>query len=149
AEAFGLPQGDNGIISSGRALAGATLVHDHGSGIDIVTPSQRREGDWLAELIAQLRTDHKIILVDLPAVMEDKRSVLLSRATDTALLVVPSDGQDQYATNALIPTVAPCGRNAALAVGHHNPSANHGWKAVIGVVGGLGLRARGAESATV
>src|SRR5690606_32917965 len=140
AEAFGLPQGDNGIISSGRALAGATLVHDHGSGIDIVTPSQRREGDWLAELIAQLRADHKIILVDLPAVMEDKRSVLLSRATDTALLVVPSNRQDQYATNALIQTMASFGRKPALAVVNHNSSSYRSWITIPVLLCGLGLQ---------
>src|SRR5690606_10604219 len=94
-----------------------------------------------------LRTDHKIILVDLPAVMEDKRSVLLSRATDTALLVVPSDRQDQYATNALIQTMASFGRKPALAVVNHNSSSYHGWLAVMGVMGGLGLWAKRGVSA--
>ncbi len=85
-EAFGVPYNEPDIPPAGRQLTGATLVHDHGSGIDIITPGRsRREGDWLAELIAQLRADHKIILVDLPPVREDKRSVLLARATDTAL----------------------------------------------------------------
>jgi hypothetical protein len=116
-------------------------VHDHGSGIDIIKPNrQMRDGDWLAELIAQLRADHKIILVDLPAVMEDKRSVLLSRATDTALLVVPSDRQDQLATNALIQTMASFGRKPALAVVNHNSSSYRSWIVLPVVLCGLGLQ---------
>lgn len=99
-----------------------------------------RDGDWLAELIAQLRADHKIILVDLPAVMEDKRSVLLSRATDTALLVVPSDRQDQLATNALIQTMASFGRKPALAVVNHNSSSYRSWIVLPVVLCGLGLQ---------
>ena len=130
-EAFGLPQADYGSGPSGRQLTGATLVHDHSSGIDIIKPNrQMREGDWLGELIAQLRTDHRIILVDLPAVMEDKRSVLLSRATDTALLVVPSDHHGQQATRALIQTMASFGRKPALAVVNHNSSIYRSWLAL-------------------
>ncbi|UVV69004.1 GumC family protein [Brucella anthropi] len=140
-EAFGLPHSDYGGVSTGCPLTGATLVHDHGSGIDIIKPNrQMREGDWLADLIAQLRADHKIILVDLPAVMEDKRSVLLSRATDTALLVVPSDRQDQHATNALIQTMASFGRKPALAVVNHNSSSYRSWITVPVVLCGMGLQ---------
>ncbi|MBB4091631.1 polysaccharide biosynthesis tyrosine autokinase [Ochrobactrum pecoris] len=140
-EAFGVPQSDHSVVSTGRPLAGATLVHDHGSGIDIITPNrQMRQGDWLAELIAHLRSDHKIILVDLPAVMEDKRSVLLSRATDTALLVVQSDRQDQNAANALIQTMASFGRKPALAVVNQNSSSYRGWITLSIALCGLGLR---------
>ena len=144
AEAFGLPHNDLGGVSTGRQLTGATLVHDHGSGIDIIKPnSLMREGDWLAELIAQLRADHKIILVDLPAVMEDKRSVLLSRATDTALLVVQSDRQDQLATNALIQTMASFGRKPALAVVNQNIASYRSWITLPLALCGLGLRKTG------
>ena len=140
-EAFGLPLRDYGGVSTGRPLTGATLVHDHGSGIDIIKPNKEmREGDWLANLIAQLRADHKIILVDLPAVMEDKRSVLLSRATDTALLVVPSDRQDQHATNALIQTMASFGRKPALAVVNHNSSSYRSWITLPVAMFGVALR---------
>ncbi|MEJ5022237.1 exopolysaccharide transport family protein [Ochrobactrum vermis] len=140
-EAFGVPHSDYSVVSTGRPLTGATLVHDHGSGIDIITPNrQMRQGDWLAELIAQLRADHKIILVDLPAVMEDKRSVLLSRATDTALLVMQSDRQDQNAANALIQTMASFGRKPALAVVNHNASSYRSWLTLPIALGGLGLQ---------
>lgn len=116
-EAFGLPLSEYGMASSGRQLSGATLVHDHGSGIDIITPEkQTKEANWLDELIAQLRSDHKIILVDLPAVMENKKSLLLSRATDTSLLMVQADRHEQQATNALIQSMASFGRKPAIAV---------------------------------
>lgn len=139
-----MPHNDFGGVSTGRQLTGATLVHDHGSGIDIIKPnSLMREGDWLAELIAQLRADHKIILVDLPAVMEDKRSVLLSRATDTALLVVQSDRQDQLATNALIQTMASFGRKPALAVVNQNIASYRSWISLPVALCGLGLRKTG------
>lgn len=116
-EAFGLPNNEYGFTPTGRLLSGATLVHDHGSGIDIITPGkQMREGDWLAELIAQLRLDHKIILVDLPAVRDDKGSILLSRATDTSLLMVKADRNEQNANHALIQTMASFGRKPAIAV---------------------------------
>jgi predicted metal-dependent TIM-barrel fold hydrolase len=72
--------------------------------------------------------------------MEDKRSVLLSRATDTALLVVPSDRQDQHATNALIQTMASFGRKPALAVVNHNSSSYRSWITVPVVLCGLGLQ---------
>ncbi|MFQ0812773.1 lipopolysaccharide biosynthesis protein [Brucella anthropi] len=137
-EAFGVPHSDYAVVSTGRPLTGARLVHDHGSGIDIVTPDRPvREGDWLAELIAELRSDHKIILVDLPAVMEDKRSVLLSRATDTALLVVPSDRHDQHATHALIQTMASFGRKPALAVVHQEASSCRRWIVLAAMLCGL------------
>ncbi|MEN0100630.1 MAG: exopolysaccharide transport family protein, partial [Brucella pseudogrignonensis] len=109
-QALGLPETGQGTASTGRKLSGATLNHDHGSGIDIITPGQQVEGEWLSELIAQLRTDHKIILVDLPSVADDKRSVLLSRAADTALLVAQPDRNDQPANHALIQTMAALGR---------------------------------------
>ncbi|PQA74745.1 GumC family protein [Brucella oryzae] len=140
-EAFGLPHNDYGSAAAERPLTGATLVRDHGSGIDIIKPDrQMREGEWLAELIAQLRADHKIILVDLPAVMEDKRSVLLSRATDTALLVVPSDRHDQHATHALIQTMASFGRKPALAVVNQNTASYRSWIALPVALCGLALQ---------
>lgn len=136
-EAFGVPHNEQGILPAGRQLSGATLVHDHGSGIDIITPGRsEREGDWLAELIAQLRADHKIILVDLPPVREDKRSVLLARATDTALLVVQADQQDPGATNALIQTMASFGRKPALAVVNQLSWSYRTW--ITGPAEGLG-----------
>lgn len=128
AQALGLPETEQGLASSGRKLAGATLNHDHGSGIDIITPGkQPGEGDWLSELIAQLRTDHKIILVDLPAVTADKRSVLLSRAADTTLLVVQPDRKDQQANHALIQTMAALGRKPALAVVSQVSTSYRNW----------------------
>jgi len=127
-EAFGLPNNEYGVTSTGRLLPGATLVHDHGSGIDIITPGkQMREGDWLAELIAQLRSDHKIILVDLPAIMDDKSSILLSRATDTSLLMVKADRNEQHANNALIQTMASFGRKPAIAVVNELSSSYRSW----------------------
>ena len=127
-EAFGLPENEYGVTSFGKALSGATLIHDHSSGIDIITPGkQLQEGEWLADLIAQLRSDHKIILVDLPAVMEDKRSLLLSRATDTALLVVQPDRKDQHANLALIQTMASLGRKPALAVVNQVSTSYRNW----------------------
>lgn len=127
-EAFGLPGNDYGIVSTDRQISGATLIHDHGSGIDIITPGEHlQEGDWLAELISQLRSDHKIILVDLPAVMVDKRTVLLSRATDTTLLVVQPDQKDHYANHALIQTMAAMGRKPALAVVNQFSTSYSGW----------------------
>ncbi len=144
-EAFGLPHNDYGSAAAERPLTGATLVRDHGSGIDIIKPDrQMREGEWLAELIAQLRADHKIILVDLPAVMEDKRSVLLSRATDTALLVVPSDRHDQHATHALIQTMASFGRKPALAVVNQNTASYRSWIALPVALCGLALQKQNA-----
>lgn len=130
-EAFGLPENEYGITSFGRVLPGATLIHDHSSGIDIITPGkQLQEGEWLADLITQLRTDHKIILVDLPAVMEDKRSLLLSRATDTALLVVQPDRKDQHANLALIQTMASLGRKPALAVVNQVSASYRNWLSI-------------------
>ncbi|OYR08770.1 GumC family protein [Brucella grignonensis] len=127
-EAFGLPESEYGIASLGRVLPGASLIHDHSSGIDIITPGkQLQEGEWLADLIAQLRVDHKIILVDLPAVLEDKRSLLLSRATDTALLVVQPDRKDQHANLALIQTMASFGRKPALAVVNQVSTSYRNW----------------------
>ncbi|OYR15880.1 GumC family protein [Brucella thiophenivorans] len=127
-EAFGLPGNGYGGVSTDRQISGATLIHDHGSGIDIITPGEQlQEGDWLAELIAQLRADHKIILVDLPAVMEDKRTVLLSRATDTTLLVVQPDRKDQHANHALIQTMAAMGRKPALAVVNQFSTSYRSW----------------------
>ena len=127
-EAFGLPNNEYGFTPTGRLLSGATLVHDHGSGIDIITPGkQMREGDWLAELIAQLRLDHKIILVDLPAVRDDKGSILLSRATDTSLLMVKSDRNEQNANHALIQTMASVGRKPAIAVVNDFSPSYRSW----------------------
>jgi Mrp family chromosome partitioning ATPase len=132
-EAFGLPATDYELISSCGKLSGATLVHDHGSGIDIITPTKRlQEGDWLTDLITQLRADHKIILVDLPAVKEDKRTVLLSRSTDTTLLMVQADRKDQHANLALIQTMATMGRKPALAVVNRSSPSFQSWiKAII------------------
>jgi uncharacterized protein involved in exopolysaccharide biosynthesis/Mrp family chromosome partitioning ATPase len=130
-QALGLPATEQGLASSGRKLSGATLNHDHGSGIDIITPAQQVEGEWLSELIAQLRNDHKIILIDLPAVAEDKRSVLLSRAADTALLVAQPDRKDQQANQALIQTMAALGRKPALAVvSHFSLSYRSGFESI-------------------
>ncbi|MCX2698806.1 GumC family protein [Ochrobactrum chromiisoli] len=127
-EAFGLPGTGYGGVSTDRQISGATLIHDHGSGIDIITPGDHlQEGDWLAELISQLRADHKIILVDLPAVMEDKRAVLLSRATDTTLLVVQPGHKDQHANHALIQTMAAMGRKPALAVVNQVSTSYRSW----------------------
>lgn len=127
-EAFGLPNNEYGFTPTGRLLSGATLVHDHGSGIDIITPGkQMREGDWLAELIAQLRLDHKIILVDLPAVRDDKGSILLSRATDTSLLMVKADRNEQNANHALIQTMASFGRKPAIAVVNDFSPSYRSW----------------------
>ncbi|EMG51816.1 lipopolysaccharide biosynthesis protein, partial [Ochrobactrum sp. CDB2] len=124
---LGLPETGQGTASTGRKLSGATLNHDHGSGIDIITPGQQVEGEWLSELIAQLRTDHKIILVDLPSVADDKRSVLLSRAADTALLVAQPDRNDQPANHALIQTMAALGRKPALAVVSQSTTSYRSW----------------------
>lgn len=127
-EAFGLPVNEDGFALPDRQLSGATLIHDHGSGIDIITPGdQRQEGEWLLDLIVQLRVDHKIILVDLPAAMEDKRTVLLSRATDTTLLVVQPDQKDHYANHALIQTMALMGRKPALAVVNQFSTSYRSW----------------------
>jgi len=126
-QALGLPETGQGTASTGRKLSGATLNHDHGSGIDIITPGQQVEGEWLSELIAQLRTDHKIILVDLPSVADDKRSVLLSRAADTALLVAQPDRNDQPANHALIQTMAALGRKPALAVVSQSTTSYRSW----------------------
>jgi uncharacterized protein involved in exopolysaccharide biosynthesis/Mrp family chromosome partitioning ATPase len=126
-QALGLPETAQGTASTGRKLSGATLNHDHGSGIDIITPGQQVEGEWLSELIGQLRTDHKIILVDLPSVADDKRSVLLSRAADTALLVAQPDRDDQQANHALIQTMAALGRKPALAVVSQSSTSYRSW----------------------
>lgn len=127
-EAFGLPANGYGGVSTDRQISGATLIHDHGSGIDIITPGEHlQEGDWLAELISQLRADHKIILVDLPAVVKDKRTVLLSRATDTTLLVVQPGHNDQQANHALIQTMAAMGRKPALAVVNQSSTSYRSW----------------------
>jgi uncharacterized protein involved in exopolysaccharide biosynthesis/Mrp family chromosome partitioning ATPase len=126
-QALGLPETGQGTASTGRKLSGATLNHDHGSGIDIITPGQQVEGEWLSELIAQLRTDHKIIPVDLPSVADDKRSVLLSRAADTALLVAQPDRNDQPANHALIQTMAALGRKPALAVVSQSTTSYRSW----------------------
>lgn len=126
-QALGLPETGQGTASTGRKLSGATLNHDHGSGIDIITPGQQVEGEWLSELIAQLRTDHKIILVDLPSVADDKRSVLLSRAADTTLLVAQPDRNDQPANHALIQTMAALGRKPALAVVSQSTTSYRSW----------------------
>jgi len=121
--AFGLPIDDLQPPATAKKLSGAALIHDHGSGIDIIRPHRPAlEGDWLSGLIAQLRADHKIILVDLPPFKEDKRSVLMSRATDTALLVVSDDRRDSSATNALVQTLASFGRKPALAVVSQAPA---------------------------
>ncbi|MDH7785954.1 uncharacterized protein involved in exopolysaccharide biosynthesis/Mrp family chromosome partitioning ATPase [Ochrobactrum sp. 19YEA23] len=121
--AFGLPIGDLQPSATSKKLSGAALIHDHGSGIDIIRPHRPApDGDWLSGLIAQLRADHKIILVDLPPFKEDKRSVLMSRATDTALLVVSDDRRDSSATNALVQTLASFGRKPALAVVSQAPT---------------------------
>lgn len=130
-QALGLPETGQGTASTGRKLSGATLNHDHGSGIDIITPGQQVEGEWLSELIGQLRTDHKIILVDLPSVADDKRSVLLSRAADTALLVAQPDRNDQQANHALIQTMAALGRKPALAVVSQPSASYRSWLASI------------------
>ncbi|KAB2684899.1 GumC family protein [Brucella pseudogrignonensis] len=126
-QALGLPETGQVTASTGRKLSGATLNHDHGSGIDIITLGQQVEGEWLSELIAQLRTDHKIILVDLPSVADDKRSVLLSRAADTALLVAQPDRNDQPANHALIQTMAALGRKPALAVVSQSTTSYRSW----------------------
>lgn len=75
--------------------------------------------------------------------MEDKRSVLLSRATDTALLVVQSDRQDQLATHALIQTMSSLGRKPALAVVNQNAASYRSWIALPMALSGLGLRRAG------
>ncbi len=135
-EAFGLPAG-NVQAAIGRKLNGAALIHDHGSGIDFITPSQQvQEGDWLSELIAQLRSDHKIILVNLPSFSEDKRSVLMSRSTDTVLLVVDADRRDANATTALVRTLASFGRKPALAVVNQVSSPYGNWTGTRIVVNG-------------
>jgi uncharacterized protein involved in exopolysaccharide biosynthesis/Mrp family chromosome partitioning ATPase len=127
-QAFGLSDEDHDLVLSGRRIAGATLVHDHGSGIDIITPARNlKDGEWLSDLITQLRPDHKIILVDLPAILEDRHSALLSRATDTTLLVVQPDKKDQPANLALIRAMSSMGRKPALAVVNQFSPSYHGW----------------------
>ncbi|OEI83381.1 lipopolysaccharide biosynthesis protein [Brucella sp. BO3] len=126
-EAFGLPVGNMQSLI-GRKLNGAALIHDHGSGIDFITPNrQAQEGEWLGELIAQLRPDHRIILVNLPSYAEDKRSALMTRATDTALLVVNADRRDAKATTAMVQVLASFGRKPALAVVSQMASPYAGW----------------------
>ncbi|MGQ5215727.1 GumC family protein [Brucella abortus] len=126
-EAFGLPVGNMQSLI-GRKLNGAALIHDHGSGIDFITPNrQAQEGEWLGELIAQLRPDHRIILVNLPSYAEDKRSALMTRATDTALLVVNADRRDAKATAAMVQVLASFGRKPALAVVSQMASPYAGW----------------------
>lgn len=146
-EAFGMPDDMPGQSPGGRKLTSARLVHDHGSGIDMVTPDRHgQEGEWLAALIAQLRSDHKIILVDLPVVKEDKRSILMTRATDTALLVVGADHRDANADQALVQTLASFGRKPALAVTPRASASYADWmkreNAARRLLAGIARRAR-------
>ena len=153
-EAFGLPDGMPRQWPGGRKLTAAQLIHDHGSGIDIVTPDRHgQEGDWLSGLIAQLRGDHKVILVDMPVVKEDKHSILMACATDTALLVTSANHRDAGADQALVQTLASFGRKPALAV-TPRPSAYYtGWmKPESGMrrfVSGLTRRLRRRRQVTV
>jgi Mrp family chromosome partitioning ATPase len=142
-EAFGLPGQGGQEPSSGRLVAGANVIHDHGSGIDIITPGDLvHQTEWLARLIAQLRNDHKIILVNLPGISLDQRTALLARATDTTLLVVEPDRNEPGADHALIQTLAALGRKPALAVVSQVSTSCRGW--ISSAAAGCQLRVRRA-----
>ena len=135
-EAFGLPFGDPDPIFSGRTLQNGTLLHDHVSGIDIAIPKrQTTRGDWLTNLVRELRNDHKIILVDLPAAFEDKDAVLLSHAVDTTILVTRMGRFDPDRTSVLIQTLASIGRKPVVAVMNQMTPSYHRWLMSAAVIG--------------